>query len=405
VIQDVLVKNFGGGLGAAHAVEFTGFVHNSLVDNFRTENTQHTIHLRGVSDSANSVLMETSGAFTALLEASDRNSTTVSTAALSAGSALYIGSNGRFTGLKMDIATGNVIAGSIRLEVSDGEGGWIPVGTVVDDTSSGSIPLALSGDIEFSPLEGDLWQRDSVNGQEHFWLRLTADANLLTFQLAEVRAHRSPIHNTFSDIESIDSGGSAIFILSGSYNRFENVTILDAKSEGVRSAQGVNGVLSRSNVFSNVIIDGAVGGGYAFQHSPGARVIGGRITGTASGIQQLNTLNPDSYYGDGLTIENVAGLGISVRSDNATITAATIRNNGLDTTLDNERRSGIRLVRGDNPQITRSVILDNQITPTQTYGILIESPVRNAFVYDTQVAGHLVRDIENMGRDTNILDR
>lgn len=199
-VRDLEISGFGWASSAAYGIDVVGLVHRSIIQRIASIKNQHAISFRGATSPITGVLqMDGLSQPVALPEASDEKPETAVPVTLGGGQVLLVGARGRYNALFVALANLNDVQGTLELSVSDGQGGWIPVELVRDGTTSGRVPLAQDGELEFAVPRDGLWKRQAMGGINAYWLRVSAPSTAV-FSLAEVRAYQVPHENTVSQL-------------------------------------------------------------------------------------------------------------------------------------------------------------------------------------------------------------
>lgn len=105
----------------------------------------------------------------------------------------------------------------------------------------------------------------------------------------------------------------------------------------------------------------------------------------------------------GNVVKEMGGNGIIITySKYVTALGNTILNCGQDTSKTNEQRSGIELASSSYCTVSGNVILDNQGTPTQTYGILETSVCDYNRISYNELYGNTIQPILKIGAHTKV---
>lgn len=180
------------------------------------------------------VMLESSGSFTLLTNATDGNPATYDAIALGAtNDFLYIGLSRTFNRATLALSLGNGNSALAQWGFSNAEGGWRePI--VSDGTVNAGLPLAQNGAVAF--VRPGAWTRRVVNGLDRYWMRLDPSAALSTVRLNDVSVTvRTPAADDITQLMAYAPMGWSLDLING-YDGTTNGTQQSFAEETVLAA-------------------------------------------------------------------------------------------------------------------------------------------------------------------------
>jgi hypothetical protein len=390
-LRDLTIEHFGRVGDAAHGIEMVGLVRDSTVERLNSIENRRALTLRGTVDPAVSVMLERSGR--APLEIDplhDRKEATSEVVQFDSRQSLLVGSDGRFNGIYLNVATGNTVPADLAIAVSDGAGGWIPLEADEDMTATEGAPLSRSGYIHFIPPAGDAWANYTYSRNPHYWLRVSASSALSLVTISEVSVVQAPADNLIVETRSAGEVSEAFWFKSGDRNELRDVVITDSGSTGIR-LEANKGPDPRQNRIINVTVTGSGAEGILLLDAPDTVITGGALRDNAAGIVDSSSRSTGLVV-TGTVIEGNRGNGMTLTSGNALLDQVQVTGNGRATELDDTDRAGIHITGGEGYEIRDSMLLGGGV-PTQSYGLYIDGPGGNTVVRGTEIEGNLTGDM------------